>query len=65
MRNGDERRVAVDPLTKEQRQRLECMTAVRALWFKSNGYSGVVEPISHTEAGVILELTEYLATGAA
>lgn len=60
MRNGDPRLPAVDPLTIEQRRRLECMTSVRALWEKgsyNNPDRGVLTDNS------IIRLTEYLYSG--
>ena len=59
MNNGDVRGVAVAPLSKEQRQRLECMTAVRGLWGKKYQHDdGRLLDIEE-----ILELTDYLVTG--
>lgn len=60
MNNGSVQAVAVAPLSREQRQRLECMTAVRDLWTKTGAYGAVERPEVH----VILELTDYLVTGA-
>lgn len=60
MNSGDVKQVAVVPLTPSQRQRLESMTAVRALW--GRGDYGNPAPLDLNVADVI-RLTEYLVSG--
>lgn len=65
MNNGSVTTPSMTPLTPAQRQRLECMTAVRALWAKTGPY-GNYAPVGSPEGlslHEILELTDYLVTG--
>jgi hypothetical protein len=62
MNYRDVTEVCVAPLTKEQRQRLECMTAVRGLIHKTKAYSSD-EGTRMLSVSEIIELTEYLVTG--
>jgi hypothetical protein len=50
MNNGRLRSVAVTPLTAEQRQRLECMTAIRDFYPNASTHE-------------VIRLTEYLVNG--
>lgn len=62
MNSGDVRQVAVSPLTVEQRQRLECMTAVRGLWSEAAYDNRNVWSVLHSITE-IMTLTDYLLTG--
>lgn len=53
---------AVDPLSKEQRQRVECMTFARVLAAETTQYGQPKEGSLDTEA--LLRVTDYLVTGA-
>jgi hypothetical protein len=60
--NGSAVQVGVAPLTTPQRQRLECMTAVRALWYESR-YSSTPNGPPAFDMQEVLTMTHYLMTG--
>lgn len=62
MRGENATGLSVSPLSVTQRQRLECMTAVRALWFESRYSSTPIGP-THFDMTEVLTMTEYLLTG--
>lgn len=58
--NGQITDVSLAPLNTGQRQRLECMTAVRGLWAKTYQYNNTGRVL---EVDEILDLTDYLFQG--
>lgn len=57
----DKTELSVEPLAKEQRQRLECLTAVRNL-FCVPGYNKTPS-YQPTRLHEVIELADYLMTG--